>query len=503
MQAVVIPEPLLLDFLHGSLHWSATPHTPSSLGRAMRHYQHLAGLGFHHLPFFLVADLTELIESGLGMAFLSESGTGGWSDTERALRLQYENRLLGRLLGEPRLLQVLELLQNHRQDSGLHAPAFTGRARRLMALLLDHVAPHYPRTPRLNPAHLRGLRAPPCTAHAAAHDRFIARAEEPDFFISRLSAMLAGLSAHLQWSALLQPEDLFELEHHDVLSAPAQRIGCRQIIAVSRHLGEIDPRQVSISEDGAAETAFIDESQYPTGGLAGLTNRGSMENLVLSELVYIDPTMEIDLFDLRFLEGELLYYLRDDGILRRKRRTIHLIVDPAQLLRLKPRGYPFQLSIIIQGLLVRIVQDLQAVFADDSVLLHIRYLHAEGTASRWQQELDLLALLLRDELAQGLVTLTLTPRCPPEDLLAQLHEPRRKVYVIAITAAQTGPWSLAIMRARAAKPALYGLVLAVGPAPPGAATLPLEGATFAQLAALKTELIGALVGLKSSGRTHE
>ena len=498
MPPAVIPELLLLDYLRGGLHWSATRHTLSSLDRAMGHYQYLAGHGFHHLPFFLITDLTHLLESGMELSFASETGMAGWDDAERALRLQYENRLFGRLLGEPRILEVLELLQDHRTDSGLLSLAFVGRARRLMALLLTHLAPHYPNTPRINPAHLRGCPAPSPVAYDPAHDSFITAMDEPDFFPTRLRALLFGISAQVQWSELLQPEDIFELEHHDVLSEPAQRIGCRQIIEVSRRLGEIDPRQVAVADDGAAETAFVDESHYPTGGLAGLTNRGSMENLVLSELVYIDRSMSIDLFDIRFLEGELLYYLRDDGILRRKRRTIHLIIDPEQILQQKPRGYTFQLSIIVQGMLLRIVQDLQSVFTDDAVLIHIRYLHAENDAERWRSELALLELLLRDELAQGLVTLHLTPRRPPSELLSELHEPRRKVYVIAITAAQKEAWRLALDDALACQTPLYGLPIAVGFAAPGVPTLPLEGATFPELAALKTAIVGELVGLKSS-----
>jgi hypothetical protein len=502
MPAPVIPESMLLDYLRGGLRWSATRHTHSSLDRAIGHYQHLAGQGFHHLPFFLIADLTELTEAGLELSFVSEAGMGAWDDAERALRLQYENRLFGRLLGEPRILQVLELLRNHRADTGLLSPAFVGRSRRLMALLLAHIAPHYPDTPRINPAHLRGFPAPPPTGCDEAHDRFVAACGDVDFFPARLRALLGGLAAKVHWSELLQPEDLFELEHHDVLSEPAQRIGCRQIIEVSRRLGEIDPRQVAVSDDGAAETAFIDESHYPTGGLAGLTNRGSMENLVLSELVYIDRSMDIDLFDLRFLEGELLYYLRDDGILRRKRRTVHLVIDPEQVLRQKPRGYPFQLSVIVQGMILRIVRDLLEVFSDDAILIHISYLHGDSDAERWQRELVLLELLLRDELSQGLVTLSLTPRRAPRELLAGLHEPRRKVYIIAIAAAQKGAWREALAEALSSRPALYGLCLAIGQAAPQLATLPLEGASFPELSALKTGILATLVGLKSGGTHH-
>ena len=502
MPHAVIPETHLQDCLHGGLHWSATPHTSASLERALGHYHHLAGHGFHHLPFFLIADLTELVESGLELSFASEGGISRWGDAERALRLQLENRLLGRLLGEPRIQEVLELLQNHRADSGLLSAAFTGRARRFMSLLLAHLAPHYPARPRINPAHLRGFPAPSPAGSADAHARFVAAVDDPDFFSQRLSAMLSGIAARVEWGSLLQPEDVFELQHYDILSEPAQRIGCRQIIEVSRRLGEIDPRQIAVADDGAAETAFVDESEYPTGGLAGLTNRGSMENLVLSELVYIDPSMEIDLFDLRYLEGELLYYLRDDGILRRKRRTISVLVDPAPLLLQKPRGSPFQLSIIVQGLLLRIVHDLLAVFTDDAVLVDIQYLHGVDDIARWRKELDLLTLLLRDELAQGWVSLRLAPRQPPATLLSTIVDPQRKQYVIAIAAAQQDDWCAALTDGLDRQPPLYGLPLLIGSAPPGTLSLPLQGARFSELTDLKTTLVGMLVGLKSDGRRH-
>ena len=502
MPHAVIPESQLQDCLQGGLHWSATKHTAASLERAMGHYHHLAGHGFHHLPFFLIADLTELVESGLGVSFSSESGISRWSDAERALRLQVENRLLGRLLGEPRIQEVLELLQNHRSDSGLLSAAFIGRARRLMSLLLRCFAPHYPAQVRINPAHLRGFPAPSLAGIAQAHERFVAAVDDPEFFSRRLSTMLSGIAEQVEWGAILQTEDVFELQHHDILSEPAQRIGCRQIIEVSRRLGEIDPRQVAVAEDGAAETAFVDESEYPTGGLAGLTNRGSMENLVLSELVYIDPDMEIDLFDLRYLEGELLYYLRDDGILRRKRRTVSLFVDPAPILLQKPRGYPFQLSIIVQGLVLRMVHDLVEVFTDDAILFNIHYLHAAGDINRWRDELALLKLLLRDELAQGWIKLHLTPRRPPSQLLDLIDDPKRKQYLIAVSAEQQSEWQQTLDDALNGQPPLYGLPLLIGSASPGTLCLPLEGASFSDLADLKNKMVGMLVGLKSGRRSH-
>ena len=63
--------------------------------------------------------------------------------------------------------------------------------------------------------------------------------------------------------------------------------------------------------EGDAPTQLEEESAFPVGGFSSISTVGSLENLVTSELIYMDdpndPASERpDQFDVRFVEGDLL-----------------------------------------------------------------------------------------------------------------------------------------------------------------------------------------------------
>jgi len=66
-------------------------------------------------------------------------------------------------------------------------------------------------------------------------------------------------------------------------------------------------------------TKFFDDKskeagEYPVGGISEIATKGSFSNLLHSELIYSDiqaPGTDLDMFDCRWLEQELLYYKRD------------------------------------------------------------------------------------------------------------------------------------------------------------------------------------------------
>ncbi|MFT4978061.1 MAG: hypothetical protein ACI8S6_003969 [Myxococcota bacterium] len=501
MAARLLRETLLGDYLLGGLRWAATVAPPKARERALSHYRILAGKGYSHLPFFFIADLSVLLEQGVEAPMASDARRGGgmkgWSDGERVLRLRYENQLLGRLLMEPAVAEARELLAVHRDAGGLSGAAYVGRLRRLMAILLAHFSPHVPPTLRINPAHLRGVILP-AGAPAEAAERVEAQLGEPGLLGSQLEALVAA-AQEVRWGSLLLDEDLFELTHHDTLATEAERIGCRQLIAVARRLGEIDPRQVAIADEGETETAFVDETQYPAGGLTGLTNRGSIESLVLSELVYIDRSLDIDLFDLRLMEGELLYYLRDDGVLRRKRRIVHLVLDAGEPLLRKPIGYDYQLSVIVAGMMLRLVWDLRAVFARDALTIKIHCLCPPGHRDRWADELALMRLLLRDETEHGAVSLELAEAMPPADFHAQVRDPSQKVYVVSFSEHRPGAWWGAAVAGLVAAPPTFGVAVALGDPDTireGARVLPADGTSWSRLSGIKDDIAAALAGLR-------
>lgn len=488
------------DYVLGSLQYSAVrwDELPHVIDRALEWYKHLTGLGHYHLPFFIVMDLGILIEKGYSTPFRSDRDYKLWSEEHRSVRLRYENEILGRLLQEPMMLEILEFLQMSKE--------INGRRLRLMELLLNSLAAQYPRTCLVHPAHIRSVQLTPndIAEHAEREQRFLTSMEDPRFFIDRLSQFLEGVAHHIQWSELLRKEDLFELRHWHILDTEEIRIGCRQILEVERRLGEVDTRSIQVNqEDSDSETAFVDETYYPTGGVTELTNRGSFENLVLSELIYMsdDPTQQTDLFDIRYIEGELLYYLRDSGQLRRKRRTVHLIIDLGQLFQFKTTGYDYQFSILTQGLLLRLTRDLLSVFANDAMQFHFHYVTQHFDPEPLQREMQLMRLLLSDEEQHGWVDFHIMKTLD----LKKLEEDKRKVYAVAITSDGTH-WDTLFADYQRCRPAILGVSIHVQNEEKNSSNeviqestfaLPFQGMPFERVIALKNRIIAQIADLKA------
>ena len=60
-------------------------------------------------------------------------------------------------------------------------------------------------------------------------------------------------------------------------------------------------------------TFLRDEEAYPVGGFSSISMRGHMESLLHSQLAYMEQGSRPDLFDVKFLRDELLYYSRDEA----------------------------------------------------------------------------------------------------------------------------------------------------------------------------------------------
>ena len=119
-----IPEKHLRNYLFASLEYSATSwkDVPGLMTRALEWYRQLAGQGFYHLPLFLVADLGLLLDKGFDTPFASDKEFEQWPESERAVRLRYENEILGRLLQEPVLRELLEFLHLEKDPAKRQGP---------------------------------------------------------------------------------------------------------------------------------------------------------------------------------------------------------------------------------------------------------------------------------------------------------------------------------------------------------------------------------------------
>lgn len=505
---------MLESYLLAGLHWSAVrwKEHPSLLDRGVACYRYLAGRffdhgrrGFMHLPLFLIMDLLALIELGDRTPFASEGAAPSRSAEERRLRIDYENLLLGTMLQEPSFVEARERLSTHGEVR-------VRASQRLVELLLQTFGIHYPEWLSLDPAHLRDISPPPVQdiSPRLHMERLNERLHDPALFSDALTTMLRGISNNVYWKELLKEEDLFEIENWEVLNTEAKRIGSRQIAEVERRLGEFRLPRVQLRDEAMeVETDFDDDTTYPTGGFSGLTTRGSFENLVRSELVYMEEGKGMSMFDLRYVENELLYYLRNDGVMRRKRRFVHIILDLDDIFHSKSPGYEYPFSTLSQGIITRLTRDLLSTFEEDAVTIQIHYMSrpeltldpelARRARARVEREVSLLSLVLGREVRQQRVSIRLVEEVNLEDL----QSGRGRVYAVAMTFTTRSEsfWRELFDDLEHERPPVLGINLPIGVTTPSEAALggdvplymPLKGMSFGQVALLKNELFSRIM----------
>ena len=215
---------------------------------------------------------------------------------------------------------------------------------------------------------------------------------------------------------VLAPEDVFELEHGTALAQLGQRVALRQVLEAARRFEAALPAQRVRPRSGRREvpTHIHDEDTYPVGGFASLSNRGSLESLLHSQLAYMEPAgaaARPDLFDVKYLRDELLYYSRDENQFLRRRRAFVVVLTPDLVrARFKDVDLPTQRIVLALGLLVAAGRRLVDWLSDDALVFDFAFV-GEAGAQALTQERDLLAMVFREALANGTVRLI-----PVEDL---------------------------------------------------------------------------------------
>lgn len=201
---------------------------------------------------------------------------------------------------------------------------------------------------------------------------------------------------------LLHESDIFVLEHLDVLESLAQRIAMAHVLEAEQAIFDGIPRRPPRRRAaGTVSTALEEEDTYPVGGFSSLTNAGSLENLVTSELVYMDDDPELDLFDVRFAEGELLYYTRDEATIVRRRRTIAFVLDPSiERARARDPELPWQRTIVALAFVHATIVRLVSWLGEEDLRFHVLVPPALC------EERALLGLLLREQHERGVVEVT-------------------------------------------------------------------------------------------------
>src|SRR5262249_51127722 len=142
---------------------------------------------------------------------------------------------------------------------------------------------------------------------------------------------------------------------------------------------------------------------YPVGGFSSLSTRGSIESLLYSQLAFMEKDDRPDLFDIKFLRDELLYYARDENQFLRRRRTFVITLFPDLVhTRFKDATFPWQRGVLLLGLLTAAVRKLCEWLSTDALTFVLVFLQEKG-ADPLAPERALLETVLREPIANGTV----------------------------------------------------------------------------------------------------
>lgn len=219
---------------------------------------------------------------------------------------------------------------------------------------------------------------------------------------------------------VLGVEDIFELEHGTVLVEFGQRLALRQMLQVAAQLESAVPLKPPHrhSRHRSVPTHLLDEDTYPVGGFSSISNTGTIESLLHSQLAYMEPAdaQRPDLFDIKFLRGELLYYARDENEFLRRRRSVLLLLSPDLIeARLKDVNLPCQRIILVLASILTIIRRLQVWLSGEALRVEILVMTSDATIL--QQERELLAMALDDQITSGSVRIgTIDPSSLPQQI---------------------------------------------------------------------------------------
>ncbi len=378
-----------------------------SLPRALQWMRSLWEAGLDTVPLDLAHDLGTLLVEGRSFPFASGADLADWPEEERRARLEYEDRVLGRWILDPSVLDVHVAIASLDDELQPRAVAHA------VGLALGRAAAD-PQLAHGNPAHLRSFGRELTARLSQWPARFSAWERPPvdeawrAWVLEQRERLLRGLGDERLFNAA----DLWEIAHLDALPSESARLALREIHRVSAQIGPIHPglgasfrrraQEVPVDED--------DSSHYPAGGFDSLSNRGRFENLVRSEVGYVDEGREmmggaIDLFDVRFAQGELLFYTRDESPLFDQRRELNLVIDGPGELRHKHPELDAQTLVLVEAATLRLQADLVEVFGPSGATVRLCW-RGSGEDPVVEEESALLALTLADEIAHARVSLS-------------------------------------------------------------------------------------------------
>ena len=219
------------------------------------------------------------------------------------------------------------------------------------------------------------------------------------------------ISASRKLSEVLGPEDVIALEQRTALADMSRFVAHRQILTFTGLLESRLPARPVRPLVGRREvpTRVLDEDQYPVGGYTSISNRGSIESLLHSQLAYMEEKESPDLFDMKFVRDELFYYSRDENQFLRRRRTFVFAFAPDLLAaRFKDEELPCQRIVLACSTVLALVRKLTAWLSTDALHFELHFVK-DGTNEPLAEEAELFELLLRELVANKTASVLHSP----------------------------------------------------------------------------------------------
>ncbi len=208
---------------------------------------------------------------------------------------------------------------------------------------------------------------------------------------------------------VLGPEDLFELEAGTALEDEGPRLARRQVLKAAHDFETHLPRHrlAPAARRMEVPTRILDEDTYPVGGFTSISNRGSIESLLHSQLAFMetDAAEQPDLFDIKFLRDELLYYARDENQFLRRRRTFVFVLHADLVMaRFMDAELRCQRIVLLLAAVVVLIRKLSEWLSTDALSFQVLFVGKEDDPPL-AAERDLLRKLLREQLANNTATI--------------------------------------------------------------------------------------------------
>lgn len=211
------------------------------------------------------------------------------------------------------------------------------------------------------------------------------------------------VSAARRMSEVLGPEDVIALEQRTALADMGQYVAHRQIL---RQTGELEARLPHrpvrpLAGRKEVPTRVHDEDQYPVGGYSSISNRGSIESLLQSQLAYMEPDGSPDLFDVKFVRDELFYYSRDENqFLRRRRAFVFVFAPDLTAARFKDPELPTQRIVLAAAAVLALVRRLSDWLSTDALRFELLFVK-QGDRQPLADEAKLFEILLSELRERG------------------------------------------------------------------------------------------------------